>query len=589
MAAPARESGPLDTSALDATRIEGKAESYEVLEAMTRGSNADLYLVARRGSALGVDSLMVVKRMQSGHARDESAVDSFLQEARISVRLRHPNIVTTFGCGEDHGIPYLAMEYLEGGSLRDIAKQCKKKGVRLSADLVVFIACEVLKGLHHAHTLRDYDGRALCFVHRDLSPHNVIVTFEGWVKLIDFGIAKTTLQNEKTAAGIVKGKCAYVSPEQVVGDPLDPRTDVFSLGIVLWEMLTGRRLMTGSSTYEIMMQVLNKAAPPPSSVVKNLPPGLDAVVLKALARDPDERFKSADEMRKALKSPSTLGGKPMATAEDLQNVMNVLFGEERKERVEAIQRKMALLNAGKRPSDSGPVPRMSSASIVPPPPTSSIRLVRDVRSDDDRKTAVEGKSNPKSGKNASKSSDAGRPTPLRDSRALARAELEALENELKGSSLDFDHDADTRVDSDFQIPDEAIPEDQRASYSLLRRDPLASGAWPATIGNYTEPMPGRMASLPPPPSVPPPVPSIPVASTTETTGPMNKSGTSSRLRRFAFAVTDVLVLVLVAAIGLRVTGHRIDRAEMHRLGSRAGVALSHAGSWMSAEAAKIRH
>ncbi|MEO8797397.1 MAG: protein kinase, partial [Polyangiaceae bacterium] len=183
----------LDMTALDATRIEGNVESYEVLEAMTRGANADLFLVARRG-ALGVDTLMVVKRMQPSHAREPSAVDSFLQEARISVRLRHPNIVTTFGCSEDRGVPYLAMEYLEGGSLRDIAKQCQKKGVRLTADLVVFIACEILKGLHHAHTLRDYDGRALSFVHRDLSPHNVVVTFEGWVKVIDFGIAKTTLQ-----------------------------------------------------------------------------------------------------------------------------------------------------------------------------------------------------------------------------------------------------------------------------------------------------------------------------------------------------------------------------------------------------------
>lgn len=574
MPAPLRDS-PIDMSVLDATRIEGNAESYEVLDPMARGSNADLYLVARRG-ALGVDSLMVVKRMQESHARDESAVDSFLQEARISVRLRHPNIVTTFGCGQDHGVPYLAMEYLEGGSLRDIAKQCKRKGVRLTPDLVVFIACEVLKGLHHAHTLRDYDGRALCFVHRDLSPHNVIVTFEGWVKLIDFGIAKTTLQNEKTAAGIVKGKCAYVSPEQVVGDPLDPRTDIFSLGIVLWELVTGRRLMNGQSTYEIMMRILNQAAPAPSSVVKNLPPGLDAIIVKALQRDPDERFESADAMRKALRGAACLGGKPPASAEDLAKVMDVLFGEERKERVEAIQRKMALLNAGKRPSDSGPVPRMSDASLAPPPPTSSIRLVRDPRTDE-QKTAIDGKSSPKS-----------RPS-------KAKRELEAFEAERKQTPsqiLDFDSDADTRVDSDFRIPAEAIREDRRPSYSALSKHASSasesglsgiSGAWPSTIRTYTEPMPERVASLPPPPM---PVPSIPPPGAVETTGPMRatRASMSPRFKRFAFLVTDVLVVALVAVVALRVTGHRLDHALLAQIASHVASACSHAASWVSAKA-----
>ena len=555
-------------SVLDATRIEGNAESYEVLDAMARGSNADLYLVARRG-ALGVDSLMVVKRMQASHARDESAVDSFLQEARISVRLRHPNIVTTFGCGQDHGVPYLAMEYLEGGSLRDIAKQCKRKGVRLTPDLVAFIACEVLKGLHHAHTLRDYDGSALCFVHRDLSPHNVLVTFEGWVKLIDFGIAKTTLQNEKTAAGIVKGKCAYVSPEQVVGDPLDPRTDIFSLGIVLWELVTGRRLMNGQSTYEIMMRILNQAAPSPSSVVKNLPPGLDAVIVKALQRDPDERFRSAEEMRKALRSPSCLGGKSMATAEDLAKVMGVLFGEERRERVEAIQRKMALLNAGKRPSDSGPVPRMSDAELAPPPPTSSIRLVRDHRTDE-RKTAIEGKSSPKS-------------------KPSVRNELESFEaerkKEMRSNMLDFDADADTRVDSDFEIPIEALRDDQRPSYSALSKQAQESGAWPSTIRTYTEPMPERVASLPPPPM---PIPSLPPPGAIETTGPMRSTTSllqmSPRFKRFAFLVTDVLVVTLVGIVALRVTGHHVDRASLAQIGSHVGSACAHAASWLAAKA-----
>ncbi len=510
-------------SLLDAKRIEGESESYEILESIARGSNADLYLVARRG-ALGVDSLMVLKRMQESHARDSSAVDSFLQEARISVRLRHPNIVTTFGCGEDKGVPYLTMEYLEGGSLRDIAKQCRKKGVRLTADLVAFIACEVLKGLHHAHTLRDYDGTSLAFVHRDLSPHNVFVTHEGWVKLIDFGISKTTLQSEKTATGIVKGKCAYVAPEQVVGDPLDARTDIFSLGVVLWEMLTGRRLMNGTSTYEIMMRVLNAPSPAPSTLVPDLPPALDAIISKALSRDPNERFASADAMRKAIREKGVCGDKGIASAEDLSAVMFVLFGPEHAAKKESIQQKMASLGRGGRAHESGPVPRArtSEASAafasIPVPTTSSIRLVKD-RHTDDRKTISEGKN-----------------------RAA-----------LRDTVFDEDADVKTRFDKDFRIPEAAIPEEFRGTFDsdlddsdLDLDDPASSivNQWPPTFATMTEPMPERVASLPPPP-----VESLEAAAA-ETTSRTRVDRASFR-RRFVYLLADVAVIAIAALIVVR--------------------------------------
>lgn len=515
-------------SLFDAKRIEGESESYEILESIARGSNADLYLVARRG-ALGVDSLMVLKRMQESHARDGSAVDSFLQEARISVRLRHPNIVTTFGCGEDKGVPYLTMEYLEGGSLRDIAKQCRKKGVRLTPDLVAFIACEVLKGLHHAHTLRDYDGTSLAFVHRDLSPHNVFVTHEGWVKLIDFGISKTTLQSEKTATGIVKGKCAYVAPEQVVGDPLDARTDIFSLGVVLWEMLTGRRLMNGTSTYEIMMRVLNTPSPAPSTLVPDLPPALDAIISKALSRDPNERFASADAMRKAIRGKGVCGDKGIASSEDLSAVMFVLFGPEHAAKKESIQQKMASLGRGERAHESGPVPRAlrtseASAALasIPVPTTSSIRLVRDNRSEE-RKTISDGKK---------------RPAALRD------------------TVLDEDADVKTRFEKDFRIPDAAIPEEFRGTFdsdlddsdSDLAADPADSivNQWPPTFATMTEPMAERVASLPPPP-VEAPLENLAAAETTSRT----RTGRASTKHRIALLFADVVVIALAAMIVVR--------------------------------------
>jgi tRNA A-37 threonylcarbamoyl transferase component Bud32 len=569
MALPAPESSPgsnnLDMSLFEAKRIEGESESYEVLESIARGSNADLYLVARRG-ALGVDSLMVLKRMQESHARDSSAVDSFLQEARISVRLRHPNIVTTFGCGEDRNVPYLTMEYLEGGSLRDIAKQCRKKGVRLSADLVAFIACEVLKGLHHAHTLRDYDGTSLAFVHRDLSPHNVFVTHEGWVKLIDFGISKTTLQNEKTATGIVKGKCAYVAPEQVVGDPLDARTDIFSLGIVLWELLTGRRLMNGTSTYEIMMRVLNTPSPPPSTLVPDLPPALDAIISKALSRDPNERFATADAMRKAIREPGALGIRGIASAEDLSAVMFVLFGPEHAAKKEAIQQKMALLGRGGRAHESGPVPRAVRASeasealsAIPVPTTSSIRLVRDRRTDE-RQTIP-----------------AGKKPPIRDTVQNAS---------VPPAPLDYDADVKTRFERDFRIPAAAIPEEFRGTFDSDLSDPADSivNNWPPTFATMTEPMAERVASLPPPPSAAPPAltESVVVETTSRT-----RVDRASLGRRISLFVADIAVLAIAATIVVRAPLPNHGMKSIHELRVDSTHAMSSALLRVSSAAHRV--
>lgn len=311
--------------------------------------------------------------------------------------------------------------------------------------------------------------------------------------------------------------------------------------------------------------------------------------MKALSRDPDERFESADAMRKALRSPACLGGKQMAAAEDLAAVMQVLFGEERKERALAIQRKMAALNSGKRASDSGPVPRMSDASLVPPPPTSSIRLVRDLPPEDERRTALDGRKSSK--------------PPDSDVRARELAVFEAARKQEdlfarasspRGSEtstvIDLDNDADTRVDADFHIPEEAIPEEHRASFLAVSKDPLASGAWPSTINTCTEPMPERVASLPPPPSVPPPVPSLPAPSAVESTGPMRAAEKRSaiRLRRFAYFVTDVLVLTLVAVLGMRITGHRIDRAAVSAIEARTTSAWTTVASWATSTAEQAR-
>jgi len=365
MAYFARSRAGIDMSAVEPNRIAGGAEHYDVIDTLAHGSTADLLLAVRRG-AMGVDSLVVLKRLRTSPADDARSIDVFLQEARVSVRLRHANIVHTFSVGEDYGAPFLVMEFLEGESLREVMRECFAREIRFPPALAVHVAVETLKGLQHAHSLVDYDGQQLAFVHRDVSPHNIFVTYDGTTKLIDFGTAKTTLATEKTAEGVVKGKVAYLSPEQALGRELDPRTDLFSLGVTLWELLAGRRLMVGSSAFDTMLRILNTPAPLLSHVMEDVSRPLEATVSRALQRELDKRWQSAEEMRAALRDPAlaaSLGG-PRAGSEELAEWMDYLFREQRAKKKRAIAAKMRELeHAGPRVSIPGPPLR----AVVAPP------------------------------------------------------------------------------------------------------------------------------------------------------------------------------------------------------------------------------
>ncbi|RYZ78767.1 MAG: serine/threonine protein kinase, partial [Proteobacteria bacterium] len=214
---------------------------YLLLEKLASGGMAEVYL-AKSVGAVGVNKFVAVKRILPQYSQSREYIDMFKEEAKIAVNLNHGNVVSIYDFGVEHEQFYLVMEYVEGRNLRQIINEMKKSNVQFSTDQIVFIMKEVAAGLDHAHRCIDGStGRPLNITHRDMSPQNIMVSFEGETKIIDFGIAKAETQVEATKAGTLKGKFGYMSPEQADGMPIDLRTDIFSLGIVLWELLANDR------------------------------------------------------------------------------------------------------------------------------------------------------------------------------------------------------------------------------------------------------------------------------------------------------------------------------------------------------------
>jgi hypothetical protein len=242
--------------------------------------------------------------------------------------------VRIYDFGEANGHYYLAMEYLPGEDLSRVVAQARKTGQRVPVDIAAAIVSSAAAGLHFAHELTGEDGKPLGLVHRDATPSNIIVTYYGAVKLVDFGVAKTE-GSAHAETGQVKGKVSYLAPEQVSGGPIDRRTDVFCLGIVLWEMLTGRKLFSREHSEAAVRAVLHDAPPAPSAFRPDVPPELDDIVLKALAKRPEERFQTASELEDALEGYFTLrSGQP--SAKHLAAFLEGLFGQERADAKRAI-------------------------------------------------------------------------------------------------------------------------------------------------------------------------------------------------------------------------------------------------------------
>lgn len=275
---------------------------------------AEVFLAVQEGIG-GFEKLVVVKRIFQQFCSDAHFVDMFLQEARLAASIRHPNVVHIIDIERDSDGYFLVMEYLSGESLAYCWEAMRSRQQRMPPNIACRIGASVAAGLHHAHIATDVAGNPQPIVHRDVTPSNLIVCYNGVVKVVDFGVAKATLSEGQTRAGALKGKMSYLSPEQVEDLPIDGRTDVFQLGICLHEMLTGRRLFKGKNDHHKMQAVLHKEIRPPSDFNPKVPRVLDEVVLTALARDPERRYQSADALRRALEGSLLELGSAVSDAE----------------------------------------------------------------------------------------------------------------------------------------------------------------------------------------------------------------------------------------------------------------------------------
>ena len=275
---------------------------YALLRKLAEGGMAELF-IARQSGVEGFEKLCVVKRILPQLSKDESFVKMFLNEARVAARLNHANIVQIWDLGKTDERYFIAMEYVHGEDLRELMRLAEQKQLRPPPALICRVIADTLAGLHYAHTRATADGKPLGLVHRDVSPANVLVTYEGSVKLVDFGIAKATrATSEQTQAGLFKGKFSYMSPEQSKGRPLDARSDVFAVGILLWELLTWQRLFKRPTEMATLVAVAEEPIPSPREVVPEIPPGLERIVMRALERSLDERYQTAQEMRADLEA-----------------------------------------------------------------------------------------------------------------------------------------------------------------------------------------------------------------------------------------------------------------------------------------------
>jgi eukaryotic-like serine/threonine-protein kinase len=295
---------------------------YTLLRPLARGGMGEIQLAAA-GEVGGFEKLCVIKKVLAEHT-DESKANRFLDEAKVVIRLSHTNLVSVFDVGKADGEFYIAMEFVEGHDLGAVWNKCAEKKARFPVDIALFIVREVCRGLAYAHT---YGG--LNLVHRDVTPPNIMISYFGEVKLTDFGLARSRLKQEFTAPGVVYGRLAYLAPEQARGTPVDARTDLYSVGIIMWELLTGSQLFRVSAADPVtaISIVRNPQVEPPSKRVPRLPSSLDELVMKALAVSPSDRFQTAEDMRRTV-GIELAAIAPTVDAERVASFMRMLYGEE---------------------------------------------------------------------------------------------------------------------------------------------------------------------------------------------------------------------------------------------------------------------
>jgi serine/threonine protein kinase len=349
---------------------------YYLLERINVGGMAEVF----RSKAYGVEGferLVAVKRILPNIAEDKEFIKMFIDEAKISVQLNHANIAQIFDLGVVDNSYYIALEHVHGRDLRAIFDRCRTLGEPMPVAQACFVTMKVCEGLDYAHNKRDQGGKELHLVHRDVSPQNVLVSFEGEVKLIDFGIAKAAGKGAKTQAGILKGKFGYMSPEQVRGLPIDRRSDIFSCGIVLYELLTGERLFVGESDFSTLEKVRNVEILPPSTYNRKIPDELERIVLKALAKDVEDRYQNAIDLHDELQAFVYTAGE-FYSRKDLAGWMKRTFAKEIEEETAKLESYRQLKPPSEPPKPAPGLPSQVRAATVPPPFNAGVRRTQSI-------------------------------------------------------------------------------------------------------------------------------------------------------------------------------------------------------------------
>jgi eukaryotic-like serine/threonine-protein kinase len=312
-----------------ATRDSSRFGKYRLIDRIAVGGMAEIFL-AHQVDGEGLEMPVVIKRIRPHLSKHASFVKMFLNEARLAAQLNHPHIVQIHDLGKIGENYFIAMEYIFGRDMRKIIPKAEEMGIPFPMVYALRIASDVCAGLHYAHMKVDLYGNPLNIVHRDVTPENIFVAFDGTVKVLDFGIAKASTQVEQTRAGELKGKLSYMSPEQCHGKPVDCRSDIFSVGVALYEWLTGFKLFTGDSDVAVMRSITEGKIYAPSYFKADIPEPVEAILMKALEKDRERRYQTAAELRAAIDAfLSTYEFTP--TPLHLSNFLRQIFNDELKE------------------------------------------------------------------------------------------------------------------------------------------------------------------------------------------------------------------------------------------------------------------
>lgn len=340
-------------------------DRYQLIERLAVGGMAEVHLACQRG-AHSLDRLVVIKRILPHLTASPTFIEAFQREANLAARVNHPNVVKIFELGESGGLPFIVMEYVPGSTMKALIRAARQRGALPAIDLVLHLLNQACAGAHAAHELTDAHGEPCGLVHRDISPHNLMVDDDAHVKLLDFGIAKPRSGTEQTRAGMLKGKIPYMSPEQLRQGRLDRRADVFSLGVVGYELLTGVRPFEGESEIATMQAILEGTFKPIQALRPEVPRAVASAIEVALQHDPDDRWSTADVLRRELKLRSQEAGiflDPDRAALKLQDLLGKAHEQRRRAVEEALERSLDHLDATPAPAPEISTVEATSSSL----------------------------------------------------------------------------------------------------------------------------------------------------------------------------------------------------------------------------------